>query len=391
MADRSYLDSLEIVGIKLGLDQIRALTIALGRPEDRFRSIIVAGTNGKGSVTAMIERGLRAAGVKTGRYTSPHLVHLEERFVINGVPVSAQALDEAMARVRSAAAGLPAPPSYFEATTAMAFEMFRDAAVEVAVLEVGLGGRLDATNVIDDPIAVAITSIDFDHQAYLGDTIEAIAREKAGVIKRGALTMLARNPVVVREIVRETCAARGAREVYAPEGVTASSTVIDGVTNISLQTPHRSYGDLTLALRGRHQIDNAVTAVRLLEELEGAGGPAVAATAIRPALEDVEWPARLELVRADAHEVLIDGAHNPAGARALVEYLRETYARPLPMVVGIMRDKQIDEMIQAFARGASHFVFTAASTGRAATPERARGCSRARGARYPGRGTRPAV
>jgi dihydrofolate synthase/folylpolyglutamate synthase len=364
---RPFLDSLELVGIKLGLDQIRALTDRLGRPQDRFRSIVVAGTNGKGSVTAMIERGLRAAGIRTGRYTSPHLVHLEERFAVDGAAASEQAVDAALERVRAASRSLTSPPSYFEATTAMAFEIFRDAAVEIAVLEVGLGGRLDATNVVD-PVAVAITAIDFDHQAYLGHTLEAIAREKAGVIKPGCLAVLAGNPPAVRAVVEAACARVTARLVYAPEGAPSAASIADGLTTLSLRTPRGTYEKVRLGLRGRHQVDNAITAVRLLEELT-PGGRAIPAGAIRTALEDVEWPARLELIRWKGHGILIDGAHNPGGVRALAGYVQETYGRKLPAVIGIMGDKEIDDMIAGFARVASHFVFTAAASARAASPE----------------------
>jgi dihydrofolate synthase/folylpolyglutamate synthase len=367
VSNRPFLDSLELMGIKLGLDQIRALCEHLGQPQDQFRSIVIAGTNGKGSVTAMIERGLRAAGCRTGRYTSPHLVHLEERFAVDGVAVSSSVLDGVLERVQAASARLASPPSYFEATTAAAFEVFRDAHVDIAVLEVGLGGRLDATNVVT-PIAVAITSIGFDHQAFLGDTIEAIAREKAGVIKPGSLTVLALNAGPVREVVTEACQQRGATLVYAPDGVTVEVSVVDRSTRLSLTTPRGSHGPLTLALRGRHQIDNAVTTVRLLEELSASGRVPVPAGAIRTALEGVVWPARLELIRWGGHEVLIDGAHNPAGAHALAWHIQETYDQRLPMVVGIMRDKKIDEMIQALAPAASHFVFTAPATDRAAAP-----------------------
>jgi dihydrofolate synthase/folylpolyglutamate synthase len=230
-----------------------------------------------------------------------------------------------------------------------------------------LGGRLDATNVAN-PLAVAIPAIDFDHQAFLGDTIESIAREKAGVIKQDCLTVLAANPAAVREVVRETCATLSARLVYAPEGVTAAADVRAGVTTLSLVTPAGSHEAVVLGLRGRHQIENAVTAVRFLEELPARTGWPLPAAAIRTALADVEWPARLELRRVGSHEVLIDGAHNPAGARSLAAYLRETYARPIPIVLGVMRDKQIDEMIAALAPAASHFVFTSASD-RAAPPD----------------------
>ena len=179
-----YLFSLEKFGIKFGLANIRALCAALGQPQNEFRSVLIAGTNGKGSVTAMVDRGLRAAGLRVGRYTSPHLIHLEERFAIDGQPVSRATLVEAIDRVRGhvesllASGALEAPPTFFEVTTAMAFDMFRRAGVEFAVLEVGLGGRLDSTNCVE-PIGVAITSIAFDHEQYLGHTLAEIAAEKA--------------------------------------------------------------------------------------------------------------------------------------------------------------------------------------------------------------------
>src|SRR4030095_9197987 len=175
---RDYLFSLEQFGIKLGLDQIRGLMDGLGRPDRAYRSVVVAGTSGKGSVTAMVERGLRAAGWRTGRYTSPHLIDLEERIVIDGRAIARDELEQIGMAVRASAARLPAPPSFFEATTAVALDAFRRAGVEVAILEVGLGGRLDATNVIS-PMGVAITSVDFDHEQYLGPTLEGIARENA--------------------------------------------------------------------------------------------------------------------------------------------------------------------------------------------------------------------
>lgn len=367
MSPREYLLSLEQFGIKLGLEQIRALVAELGHPDEAYRSIVVAGTNGKGSVTAMVERGLRAAGYRTGRYTSPHLVDLEERFAIDGRPIASRQFDEVGARVREAARALPHPPSFFEATTALALEVFRDERVDVAVLEVGLGGRLDATNVVT-PVGVAITAIDFDHEQYLGSTIEQIAAEKAGVIKSGSLVVLAANPPAAENVVRDAATRAGAALVHATEGVSMEWSLNDGRARLSLATPRRAYPALTLALRGRHQVDNAVTAVRLLEELSARGIADVSEVAAITALTRVEWPARLEHVAWRGHTLVIDGAHNPAGARALASYLGDTYGRRVPLVIGIMRDKNIDAMIEALAPAASHFVFTAASSGRAAAP-----------------------
>ncbi len=365
---RAALLSLEQIGIKLGLDQIRALVDALGRPDRAFPSIVVAGTNGKGSVTAMLDRGLRAAGLRTGRYTSPHLVALEERFAIDGRDITTETFDAAARRVLAASAALPAPPSFFEATTALALDVFREARVDVAVLEVGLGGRLDATNVVSS-VAVAITAVDFDHEAFLGHTIEAIAREKAGVIKPNGLVVLAPNPPAVETIVSETCEERGARLLRAADVAVESITMDAGQAVVTMTTPRRRYDGLRLALRGRHQIDNARTAIRLLEALDETGRFAIDEAAIRTAIEDVVWPGRLELVRSAAGEILIDGAHNPAGARALAAYVLETYGQRLPFVVAIMHDKQIDTILTALAPAASCFVCTAPETPRAARPE----------------------
>ena len=390
MSPRDYLFSLEHLGIKLGLDQIRALLAALDRPDRHYPSIVIAGTNGKGSVTAMVERGLRAAGYRTGRYTSPHLVHLEERIAIDGRDIAAGDLDRLAERVQSAAHALAAPPSFFEATTALALEAFRDARVDVAVLEVGLGGRLDATNAVDS-MAVAITSVDFDHEAYLGHTLEAIAGEKAGVIKSHGLVVLGENAPVVCEVVAGVAQSRAARLIYAPDGVTASARMVDGRTVVALRTPLTDYGPVRLGLRGRHQVANAVVAARLLEELAADGRLHVAADDIRTALETVLWPGRLELRQFRGHDVLIDGAHNPAGARALAAYLHEAYGRPVPMVVGAMSDKHIAAMLAALAPAASRFICTAVDSPRAAPAADIATLARAAAADHPSLGSVVAV
>ena len=360
--------ALEQVGIKLGLDQIRTLLERLHHPDRAYPSVVIAGTNGKGSVTAMVERGLRASGYTTGRYISPHLVDLEERFCVNGAPLSGTVVDALAARVMGAAAGMAAPPSFFEATTALALEGFRDAGVNAAVLEVGLGGRLDATNVVPSR-GVAITAVDYDHQAYLGHTIEEIAREKGGVIKPGGLAVLGENQAAVCRVVIEMADAVGARLVYAPEQVTTDARMVDGRVQATITTPHAHYQDLRLGLRGWHQLTNAITAVRLLEELTVTGVFEIGTEAISIAVQDVLWPGRLELIGDGDRAVLIDGAHNPAGAQSLASYILEVFARPLPIVIGVMRDKQIAEILRALAPCAAAFICTAVQSPRAATPE----------------------
>jgi len=361
----AYLFGLELFGMHFGLERIQALSRALGHPERAYRRVVVAGTNGKGSVTVMTETALRAAGHRVARYTSPHLVHLEERFVIDGRPVSTDALREAADTVRCAAESLvargdlAAPPTFFEATTAVAFELFRRAAVDIAVLEVGLGGRLDATN-IGPPLAAAITNIDLDHQQYLGRSIAEIAREKAGVIHPGTITVLGDSNPDVDRVVSETCRERGAPLVRAAEAArTVGELRPDGRMLVGLRTQTRAYTPVALGLRGRHQLENAVTAAVLLEALDGAG-VAVPQFAVERGLADARWPGRLELFALGARQVLLDGAHNPAGARALSAYLREMYPQRLPIVFASMRDTDASRMLAALAPAATAFVLTEA-------------------------------
>jgi dihydrofolate synthase/folylpolyglutamate synthase len=367
LTPRASLLALEQIGIKLGLEQIRTLLERLNHPDRAFPSVVIAGTNGKGSVTAMVERGLRASGYTTGRYISPHLVDLEERFCVNGVPLPVATVDVLAARIMDAARAMASPPSFFEATTALALEGFRDAAVNAAVLEVGLGGRLDATNAVPSR-GVGITAVDYDHQAYLGHTIEEIAREKAGVIKPGGLVVLGENSAAVCRVVLDMADAQGARLIYAPEHVVADAEMTDGRVRTTVTTPHARYDDLHLGLRGWHQLANALTAIRLLEELTVEGVFQIGTEAITIAVQDVEWPARLELIGDGDQAVLIDGAHNPAAAKVLSSYILEVFTRPLPIVIGVMRDKNIAEMLQALAPAASTFICTSPDSPRAATP-----------------------
>lgn len=348
----SYLFSLEQFGIKFGLQNISAIVAALGHPDRTFRSIHVAGTNGKGSVTAMADAALRAAGHRTARYTSPHLVALTERFTIDGAPVSQGALVAAIADVRAAVESLrerrvlDVQPTFFEVTTAVAFELFRRAHVEVAVLEVGLGGRLDATNVVT-PLSTAITSIAFDHEKYLGHSLREIAIEKAGIIKPGI-------PVVVGPLDAEAAAAiETIASERSAEVIRATACDADG---------------FTVGLAGSHQRVNAGIAVRLLESVN-ARGIAVPREAIAAGLADPKWPGRLDRRRLpDGRELLLDAAHNPAGAKALASYLKADGRGPRPLVFAVMRDKQVREMLDVLLPGVSRLVVTAASTPRSAEP-----------------------
>jgi len=350
-----YLFGLEQFGIKFGLENISTLLAHLGHPERTFRALHVGGTNGKGSVTAMADAALRAAGHRCARYTSPHLIRLNERFVIDGREVADDDLVAAIDDVRAAiedlrAAGtLQVEPTFFETTTAIAFELFRRATVEIAVIEVGLGGRLDATNVLT-PMASAITSIGFDHEQYLGRTLREIAIEKAGIIKPGV-------PVVLGSLPPE---ARAAIESVARER--AAPVVAAGEDRL------RRYVDAPLALRGAHQRNNAAVAAALLE-IAGAGGVAVPPEAVRAGLTTVSWPGRLDLRRLpDGREALLDAAHNPDGAAALAAYLRETWPDKPPLVFAAMRDKDVRAMFRALLPAVGAIVLTRASTPRSADP-----------------------
>jgi dihydrofolate synthase/folylpolyglutamate synthase len=232
------------------------------------------------------------------------------------------------------------------------------------VLEVGLGGRLDATNVVAAPIAV-ITAIALDHQEYLGDTLEAIAAEKAGIIKPGARVIVGRNTDAVVSAVRDVAAATRATTTLAPDDVAVHAEADARGAWLTLRTPARDYGRVRLGLAGRHQIDNAVTAVRTLETCAAAGWITDNPEAVRTALADVEWPARLEWCRDNTTDVLIDGAHNPAGAAAVTSFLQEMMPGPVPIVIGVMRDKHAAGIVEALAPVASVFVATAATSPRA--------------------------
>jgi len=349
------------------LARIGALVEAAGHPERAYPTVLVAGTNGKGSVTAVVERALRAAGFRTGRYTSPHLVRPEERIAIDGVPVAADTFEAAIAafegtEARCLAAGtLTDPATFFEAMTAIAFDVLRQARVEIGLIEVGLGGRLDATNVCD-PVATAIVSIDLDHQALLGETRAAIAAEKAGIARAGVPLVVGDLSDDALDAVVGVAGAAGARLVYAAEGVECVvRDVADGHLTITLDTATRTYGPVRLALGGAHQAANAFVAVALLESLDDAGFH-VGRAAVETGLSAACWPGRLDLVTLDGgRTLLLDAAHNPSGARALAAHvaaLSRGAARP-PLVFAASKDKDAEAMIRALASSVGDIVVTA--------------------------------
>jgi dihydrofolate synthase / folylpolyglutamate synthase len=348
-----YLDTLVQLGVKFGLETTRSLCAALGHPESAFPSLLVAGTNGKGSVAAYLDHALRASGLRVGRYTSPHLVRVNERIVVEGRPVTDDELDEDLARVRA----LGTVPTYFEALTVASFLRFRAAAVDVAVLEVGMGGRLDATNV-SDPLVSAIVSIALDHEAYLGSTLAAIATEKAGVVRPQRATVLGPLPTEARKAVQDTAEACGARIVDAEAGATWR----EDERGLRLITPLRTYEALR-PLPGLHQRDNLLVAVRVLEEAHAAG-LRVDLEQAAAGLAGTEWPGRLQWIPGEV-PLLLDGAHNVAGAQALARHL--SGLGPFVLLFGALRDKAFPEMARLLFPLAREVVVTSPPAGRAAS------------------------
>jgi dihydrofolate synthase / folylpolyglutamate synthase len=351
----------EIKTAKLGLDRIRLVLDALGRPQDSRRFVHVAGTNGKGSVCAMIESALRAGGQRTGLFTSPHLAEPTERIRIDGRPIGSGDFAEAFNRVHTASEELLAAgaidlhPTYFETVTAMAMLVFAERKTDRVVLEVGLGGRLDATNVVSPELCV-ITPIDFDHEMYLGRSIEAIAGEKAGILKPGVPAVFARQRPEAEAVLsaRATDVARTSDWRVRDLELTARES------RFRLE-PVRL--NLVCPLAGEHQVENAVTAARALDRL--GVPPAV----IEQGIAAAQWPGRLERV-SERPEIIVDGAHNPAGARALAAYITRFYAgRRVRLIFGAMRDKAVAEIGGILFPLAAEVIVTAPRQSRALSPE----------------------
>jgi len=363
-ATQAYLDARSRLGIKFGLETMRALVLALGHPERSFASLLVAGTNGKGSVAAYVDAALRAAGLRSGRYTSPHLVRVHERITVAGEEISGAALAAAVGRVRRAADVLVAEgalaqhPTHFEVLTAAAFEHFRRRRVDVAVLEVGLGGRLDATNVVE-PVASAIVSVDFDHEEFLGHSLAAIAGEKAGVLRAGRTTVVGPLPDEARAAIEQRALETGARLAFARE----ETRVVAREGGLDLETPGGRYHGLR-PLPGAYQRDNLLVAVRLLEEAKRAG-LAVALDGIADGIAATRWPGRLERIEGTP-PLILDGAHNLAGARALAAEMAAH--RPFVLLFGAMADKDVAAITETLFPLADGLVLTAPEVERAASP-----------------------
>lgn len=354
--------------------RVQALCELLGSPERACPVILIAGTNGKGSTALMVDSLLRALGLRVGRYASPHLVDLTERISIDGEAISAERFDELVAEVEPLVELVDAQlidgvrMTFFEVMTALAYAAFADAPVDVAVVEVGLGGRWDATNVADAQVAV-VCPVDLDHTHLLGDTVEQIAAEKAGIIKAGAKAVLAAQQPDAARVLLARCAEVGAEVLR--EGVEfglISRTPAVGGQVLRLETAEGPLGDLLLPLYGAHMAQNAALAVAAAEAF--LGGKPLPADVIAAGLEQVQAPARLELVRRSP-SVVLDTCHNPHGARATIDAITEAFDfTPLVGVVAMMADKDVDGVLAIFAEAMTSMVCTTiASTSRALAAE----------------------
>jgi dihydrofolate synthase/folylpolyglutamate synthase len=371
----NYLLSLghETLTIKLGLRNTELLLQALDNPERSFPSVQIAGTNGKGSTAAFLESICRNSSIKTGLYTSPHLQSITERIKVNGVDISQADFARHTLKIYQTAQALVADrvldalPTFFEQVTAIALLAFGEAGVELAILETGLGGRLDSTTAANAQIC-AITPIAFDHEEYLGHTIEEIASEKAAIIRAGSKVVIGKQSPQAFEVILKRCADVGVTPRVDQCPATIEDVSKDGRLFVTFETPRLRIENIWLGLRGRHQIDNASIAIQLAEILADDGF-SISADAIMKGLETASHPGRLEMIDSRP-QVLLDGAHNPAGALALRNFLGEFARRPLTVLFGSMRDKRIDEIAQQIFPIADELILTEVNNPRTAALER---------------------
>ena len=387
----TYLLSLghETLTIKLGLANTQRLLDAFGNPHKHFPSVQIAGTNGKGSTAVMLDSICRAAGIRTGRFTSPHLISITERVSINGEQISRDEFSRLTSRVKATAEELVTQrdletlPTFFEHVTAIALLAFAEAKVELAILETGLGGRLDSTTAAGAEI-VAITPIAMDHEEYLGDTLAKIAAEKAAIIRPEVTAVVAWQLPEALEVILEQCercrieprlipdistifSKSSPHQPGAPNSQILPRATEDGRICVALRTTQRRFEEVRLGLRGRHQMTNATVAVSLAEALRERGFE-ISAAAVKCGIETATHPGRLEFWEGPP-SILFDGAHNPAAARVLREYLDEFVTKPITMVFSAMQDKALSKLASTLFNAADTLILTELDNPRGASLE----------------------
>ena len=351
-----FLYSLQVFGAHFGLDRALRLAQRLGNPQNELRFIHVAGTNGKGSTCAMLESIYRTSGLRVGLYTSPHLVSFRERIQVNRELISQDDVVRLVAAAKELMAEFSSDdhPTFFEIVTIMALRYFAERECELVIWETGLGGRLDATNIVT-PLASVITNVQFDHEKWLGDTLEKIAREKAGIIKpRVPVITAAEQPAALR-IIRET-----AENLLAPLHVVEDAPVQNCEELFSHRPSRRG-------LIGEHQRVNAAVALKTVEVLNGV--MPVDSGQQRAALDHVNWPGRFQIIQRPQQTLVLDGAHNPAGARALISALQAEFpGRAATFIVGVLEDKNWAAVCDLFATVAARLVVVPVASKRSAQP-----------------------
>ena len=387
----AYLLSLghETLAIKLGLTNTEVLLDALGNSHKHFPSVQIAGTNGKGSTAVMLDSICRAAGIRTGRFTSPHLISITERVSINGEQISRDEFSRLTSRVKATAEELVTQrdletlPTFFEHVTAIALLAFAEAKVELAILETGLGGRLDSTTAAGAEI-VAITPIAMDHEEYLGDTLAKIAAEKAAIIRPEVTAVVAWQLPEALEVILEQCercrieprlipdistifSKSSPHQPGAPNSQILPRATEDGRICVALRTTQRRFEEVRLGLRGRHQMTNATVAVSLAEALRERGFE-ISSDAVKCGIETATHPGRLEFWEGPP-SILFDGAHNPAAARVLREYLDEFVTKPITMVFSAMQDKALSKLASTLFNAADTLILTELDNPRGASLE----------------------
>jgi dihydrofolate synthase/folylpolyglutamate synthase len=359
-----YLYGLQNHGIKFGLNSTQNLLARAGNPHHKLRFIHIAGTNGKGSTAAILSRILSNHGVRTGLYTSPHLVRFTERFRFNDIEVPAERMLQVFEKIQATLDGRE-PPTFFEMVTAMAFLYFYEEQADVVIAETGLGGRLDATNVITPEVCL-ITNIGFDHQEYLGSTLSSIAHEKAGIIKQGVPVVTGALQPLVQGVLKTTCMNKGS-PLYRFKSDFRVRRNADG--SFQYQGIRKRMPSLNLNLIGSHQVGNAALALAALEILEQKRFLMLWPDLVKQSMRQVRWPARLEVLQNNP-TIVLDGAHNPQGAEALRFALKENFTyKKLHLVMGIMADKDIMGILRRLLPIAETAIFTKPRYSRGANPD----------------------
>ncbi len=364
----TYADALEYVNkhgwskTNFGLERTRALLRAMGDPQKKLRFVHVAGTNGKGSTCAMLAAVLGEAGFRTGLYTSPYIQDFRERMQVNGVPVGEAQFARITERMIAAAEAMPEHPTHFEMITAIAMQYFLEERCDIVVLEVGMGGELDSTNVIDSPEVAVITNIGLDHTEFLGDTVEKIAETKSGIIKPGCDCVCYDGDPAAVAVVRRVCGKRGVTCIVPKSSDIA---LLDGSTD-GQNFSYRG-NRWHLSLLGRHQLMNAAVVLETLALLRSRGFD-IPESAVSAGLSSVKWPARFEILRCEPLFIL-DGGHNPQCAQALTECLDEYLpGRKLTFLMGMLADKDYEKVLDIVAPYASRFICVRPASPRALDP-----------------------